>query len=83
MGDETRNTYLIWSHKHSAWWGPNNRGYFPRLEHAGRYSREDAIEICALARDGWDGEGRPSEIPVCEADVDECRAIFEAKRPRR
>ena len=75
--------YLVWSHEHGAWWGPQNRGYFTRIQDAGRYTREDALSICALARDGWDGDRRPSEVPVREEDLAECLAIFEGKFPER
>jgi len=64
--------YLIWSNEHRAWWGPNNSGYTKVLRRAGRYERNDAIMVCAFARDGWSAGGIPSEIPVLEADAVEC-----------
>lgn len=70
--------YLIWSNEHRAWWRPNSRGYTTSVIRAGRYEREEAISICALARDGWDGGEPPSEVPVLEADVTECIERFEA-----
>jgi hypothetical protein len=41
--------FLIWSFEHGAWWGPDRRGYTPRLDEAGHYSREDASAIVAMA----------------------------------
>jgi len=38
--------YLIWSHEHNAWWGPNERGYTQFISSAGRYREEDAWRIC-------------------------------------
>lgn len=37
--------YLIWSHEHNAWWGPNQSGYTTDVEQAGRYSFDEAAEI--------------------------------------
>ena len=39
--------FLIWSHEHGGWWGPNHRGYVQRAEDAGRYSLEEAANIVA------------------------------------
>ena len=59
--------YLIWSHEHGAWWGPHSRGYTYNIAQAGRYTREEAMAICADARVGHT-EPYP-EIPVREEDV--------------
>lgn len=73
--------YLIWSAQHGMWWGPARAGYVRDLRRAGRYSRDDAISICATARDGWPaGDAIPSEIPVREADALECAAICASLR---
>lgn len=37
--------YLIWSHEHGAWWGPNGNGYVNDLRAAGRYTFAEAAEI--------------------------------------
>ena len=79
--EQDPSPYLIWSHEHSAWWGPNSRGYTTRTDHAGRYTRSEALTICASARDGWDDQGRPSEVPVREIDMAECLKLFESKLP--
>lgn len=39
------SSYLIWSHKHNAWWGPNRCGYVRDARDAGRYSRDEAVAI--------------------------------------
>ena len=73
--------YLIWSNEHGAWWRSNRCGYTTILAIAGRYTREEAISICARARDGFAVIGAPSEIMVREADVGEsaARATLEGK----
>lgn len=37
--------YVIWSHQHEAWWGPDRAGYTTDLAEAGRYTLEEAGEI--------------------------------------
>lgn len=61
------SNYLVWSNEHSAWWGPNNAGYYSKIEAAGRYTREEALGICIGARGGRRFNENPSEVPVlCE-----------------
>lgn len=72
MGD----AYLIWSHEHYAWWGPQGDGYTRELEEAGRYQRERALLICANAIPGtMQRLGTFPEIPVREADVLEVLSV--------
>ncbi len=76
------DTYLVWSHEHGMWWGANRRGYSLSVKDAGRYSRDEAIRICATARDGiGDLDTPPPEIPVRVEDLLECRAEFMALMP--
>ena len=71
------DAYLIWSHEHSAWWMPNSAGYCRDIQNAGRYSRSEAITICATARDGLgDLKTPPNELPVRVDDLMECQAEF-------
>jgi hypothetical protein len=60
--------WLVWSIEHNAWWGPNHCGYTPDRDRAGRYSVDQAREICRNAnyRAGSDNEGTglPSEVMV-------------------
>ena len=52
------------------------------VKDAGRYSRDEAIKICALARDGiGDLDTAPPEIPVRVEDLIECQIVFLAKQP--
>ena len=68
--------YLIWSHEHSAWWGPDRCGYVRRISHAGRYSHAEALDICIEAMPGTSTQlGALPELPVRVADVS---AIVEA-----
>lgn len=64
--------WLIWSNEHGAWWRPNSAGYTTFLGGAGRYSEQEAIDICRTARNGFTVEGVPTEIPVREIDVLRC-----------
>lgn len=73
--------YLVWSVVNNAWWRGGRAGYTHRLEAAGRYSRDEAISICALSRDGWGGLDIPSEIPIAEADAKACAEKFNAALP--
>lgn len=73
--------YLVWSNEHGAWWRPNRQGYTVIFQSAGRYSRDEAISICANARDGWEAKLTPSEIPVREQDALECAVLYRSKMP--
>ncbi len=68
MNDD--DAYLVWSDEHRAWWKPGARGYTTRIAEAGRFSRHEALTICADAlpnalRNG----GHFSELPVRLVDV--------------
>jgi hypothetical protein len=41
--------WLIWSDEHGAWWMSGKSGYTRDLQRAGRYSLEEATEICENA----------------------------------
>ncbi len=43
--------YLLWSNKHSMWWRPNSLGYTEVEDEAGRYSRDEAINLVARSAD--------------------------------
>lgn len=67
---ETEKQYVVWSSEHSAWWGPDEAGYFTRLGHAGRYTRDEALEICRGARGGRQYNETPSEVPLLLKDAE-------------
>jgi hypothetical protein len=68
MSDD--DTYLVLSAEHGGWWGPDHCGYTYRLSEAGRYSRADALMICADAIPGTASRMRAlPELPVRLADV--------------
>ncbi len=64
--------FLIWSNEHRAWWRANSAGYTTFVRSAGRYTEQEAIDICRDARNGFDPESVPTEIPVRAADVHRC-----------
>lgn len=67
MADEP---YLIWSHEHGAWWGPEECGYVRSLSQAGRYTQAQALAVCARALPGTSRRLRTfPELPVREADM--------------
>lgn len=41
--------FLIWCFERNAWWKESRRGYAEQREKAGRYSLEEAVEICLEA----------------------------------
>lgn len=65
--------YLIWSNQHSAWWRNEGRGYTAIISEAGRFSREQAIDIAGGHR-AWTKGGIPDEIPALEQDAIDCGA---------
>lgn len=66
----TQDKYLIWSHEHGGWWGPDRCGYPKRFSHAGRYTREQALQICVDAIPGTAARMRAlPEIPIKESDI--------------
>lgn len=54
--------WLIWSHKHDSWWGPDHRGYFTALTGAGLYTKEETVLICDPLN--WTGESKPHSVAV-------------------
>lgn len=71
------DSYLIWSHEHSAWWATGGHGYHRRLTLAARFSREQAMDICVKAMPGTAAHlGALPELPVREADVKEMLARY-------
>ncbi len=70
--------YAVWSEQHGKWWAPGSRGYRSEFSEAGRYSREEAFDICRTAL--YDGmrEHRLTEVPV---RVSRMIAYLEARAP--
>lgn len=75
------DVYLIWSNEHGAWWGPNTVGYCRRIEHAGRYTQQQALHICTKAMPGRRGADPLNEIPVRLADLSFMLVTFAGTYP--
>ena len=74
--------YLIWSHEHGRWWGPARRGYVRKVSQAGRYSRVEALNICAKAIPGTAQRMRAyPELPVRLSDIELLSAFHETRYP--
>jgi len=56
--------WIIWSNENCAWWSPGRRGYTRTIGSAGRYSLEEADEICASANCYRDKEEIPNAVRV-------------------
>ena len=70
MPDPAPMLYLIWSHEHSAWWGPERCGYVRSIAKAGRYTEAEALDICTNAIPGTSRIlGALPELPVRENDL--------------
>lgn len=62
--------YLIWSNEHNSWWKANHQGYTYLVHLAGRYTKEEALQICNGANYGWDvdrSSNIPYELPIEES----------------
>ena len=62
--------YLIWPNEHNSWWKADHLGYTDHAHLAGRYTKEEALQICNGANYGWDTDRRsntPDELPVEES----------------
>lgn len=67
--------WLVWSHKHNAWWLASRYGYTPYLDEAGRFTDEESREIAAKASLGRLGNGLPYSVRVPEDAEDLMDAI--------
>lgn len=54
--------WLVWSHYHHSWWGPDMHGYTNDLWKAGRYTESVAKRRC-LTRGGWPNHGQEKTPP--------------------
>lgn len=56
------STYLVWSNKQHAWWGPGGCRYTQDIWQAGRYTLEDAELACRMRT--WEPGKVPPEVAV-------------------
>ena len=69
-----RESYLIWSHQHAAWWRPHRRGYTRHIGEAGLYERRAALDLCARSvPDTAEALGALPDLPVRHADLEAVR----------
>lgn len=54
--------WLVWSHAHGMWHGPNGRGYRANPLEAGRFTWVEAQRIAALR--SWPDDEHPPEVVV-------------------
>jgi hypothetical protein len=54
--------WLVWSHHHGMWHGPNGSGYRRSPHEAGRFTWAEAQRICSLR--SWPDEEHPPEVAV-------------------
>lgn len=59
--------WLIWSNEHSAWWGPLCCGYPDNIAAAGRYTIEQAVDICTQR--SWMRGQIPPETMIHESSL--------------
>lgn len=62
--------WLIWSVAGKAWWSDDSDAFTDHLINAKRYTRDDALRICADAVDHWNGKSSPYRIPVRLEDAE-------------
>ena len=60
----TPQLFLIYSFEHRAWWAPNKNGYTDQRIAAGRYTFDEAVEICNRANRHCRVINRPEEAMV-------------------
>lgn len=82
-----RKVWLVWSNDARAWWGTSGCGYVSDVWQAGRYSEEEARDLCG--RRTWKPGAIPPEVMVAapESDqdkftVDELRHLADRMRNR-
>ena len=61
---KTNDAYAVWSEQRGAWWGPGSRGYRRKFSESGRFSREQALDICRNALFDCLREKKLTELPV-------------------
>lgn len=64
--EDGKAEWLIWSHYHNCWWGPDQSGYTSDVWRAGRYTKAGTKQC--LTRGSWPLHGqendRPPEVAV-------------------
>jgi hypothetical protein len=67
--EDRRRDWLVFSVINGSWWRDQSSGYTRTLADAGRYTRREALIIAGRGRDGWAGDGVPTELPVRITDA--------------
>ena len=56
--------WFIWSNEHKAWWKPDSLGYTTEKRKAGRYTYDEALDICRSANIREPNEPEESMVPT-------------------
>lgn len=70
--------WLVYSHKHGAWWAPASWGYTHAQDEAGRYTQDEARGICERSAYGWIEGHLPPSVMVRADPADMAAAVQEA-----
>lgn len=77
--------WIVWSNEHRAFWAPNRQGYTKAIEKAGRYSRDEAENICRYAAPRANSTinvGTPPEICMPAPEATPEGALFDIMTKR-
>lgn len=73
----SKRIWIILSNEHSAFWRPNMAGYTRILEEAGRYTKEEAEEICKSRHGGNpDINGVYAEVALIAPEAEKHEAKY-------
>lgn len=75
---DTVKTWLVWSNDARTWWGANGSGYTGDVWDAGRYTREQALEVCG--RRTWEADKQPPEVMVAAPEDGHSEFTVEQQR---
>jgi hypothetical protein len=72
---EGEPAFLLYSHKHAAWWAPARAGYTGALDEAGRYIEDEARWACEKSARSWRDGQLPPTVMVRADSADLAAAV--------